>query len=109
MPTPLEINITSLFAPPRNATSTTPEPVKNLREKDADSFHAALGGVLARGIADALAAGDHDRAVGLINRGFAEGTPELGCDLLRQAMAIVGTSRTWTVQIAPLSGRRSPA
>ena len=66
-------------------------------------FDAALAAALANGLRDALQAGDHPRAVSFINRGFAEGSPQLGCDLLCQAIAIVGPSRTWTVQIAPLA------
>jgi hypothetical protein len=95
--------MTAVFAPPTNGPSTSREPTKNLREKEADSFHAALAAVLATGVADALAAGDHPRAISFINRGFAEGTPEMGCDLLRQAMTLVGGARTWTVQMAPLA------
>jgi hypothetical protein len=90
--------MTVLSAPP----STLRKPAaKTLREKGADSFHAALAGILANGLEDALAAGDHPRAVSFINRGFAEGSPELGCELLCRAMAVVGTARTWTVQMAP--------
>ncbi|HET6481244.1 MAG TPA: hypothetical protein VFG35_14570 [Actinoplanes sp.] len=91
------------YAPtsPTVTPSTSREPVKTLREKDADSFHAALARILFAGLDDALQAGDHPRAVGFINRGFAEGNPRLGCDLLYQAMSVVGTARTWTVQIAP--------
>jgi hypothetical protein len=85
--------MTYAFAPP--------EPTKTLREKGADSFHAALAAVLAAGLADALQAGNHPRAVSIINRGFAEGSPRLGCDLLCQAIAVVGGARTWTVQLAP--------
>ncbi|GLY06513.1 MULTISPECIES: hypothetical protein [Actinoplanes] len=81
-------------------------PAKTLREKETASFHAALAGVLTAGLRDALAAGDHPRAIGLINRGFAEGSPQLGCDLLCQAMASVGPARTWTVQLAPLAQAR---
>ena len=83
---------------PTATTSRTP--VKTLREKGADSFHAALAAVLTAGLEDALEAGDHARAVVFINRGFAEGTPQLGCDLLCRAMAVVGAARTWTVQLA---------
>jgi hypothetical protein len=79
------------------------EPPKTLREKGADSFHAALAGVLAAGLDAALEAGDHPKAVSFINRGFAEGTPQLGCDLLCRAIAVVGAARTWTVQLAPLT------
>jgi hypothetical protein len=78
-------------------------PAKTLREKGADSFHAALAAVLAAGLEDALAAGDYPRAVSFINRGFAEGSPQMGCDLLCRASAVVGAARTWTVQIAPLT------
>jgi hypothetical protein len=83
--------------------STSRQSLKSPREKRADSFHAALVAALTTGLEDALAAGDHPRAVGFINRGFAEGDPELGCDLLRRAIAVVGPARTWTVQIAPLT------
>jgi hypothetical protein len=79
---------------------------KSPREKSADSFHAALTAILTAGLDDALAAGDHARAVSFINRGFAEGDPILGCDLLRRAIAAVGPARTWTVQIAPLNHQR---
>jgi hypothetical protein len=79
------------------------EPPKTLREKGADSFHAALAAVLAAGLDAALEAGDHPKAVSFINRGFAEGTPQLGCDLLCRAIAVVGAARTWTVQLAPLT------
>ena len=82
---------------------------KTLREKEAESFHAALAGLLSAGLEEALTAGDHAKAVGFVNRGFAEGNPRLGCELLCRAMAVVGASRTWTVQIAPLSQvRRLP-
>jgi hypothetical protein len=90
--------MTSVFTPP------APRPtVKSPRERRADSFHAALATALTTGLDNALAAGDHPRAIGFINRGFAEGDPELGCDLLRRAIAVVGPARTWTVQIAPLT------
>lgn len=79
------------------------EPAKTARERGADSFHAALATVLAAGLEDALEAGDHSRAVSFVNRGFAEGSPQLGCDLLCRAIAVVGTARTWTVQLAPLT------
>jgi hypothetical protein len=79
------------------------QPTKTLREKGADSFHAALAAVLTAGLEAALEAGDHPRAISFINRGFAEGTPQLGCDLLCRAMAAVGAARTWTVQLAPLN------
>jgi hypothetical protein len=96
---------------PTNGPSTTRVPTKNLREKEADSYYAALAGILAAGLAEALEAGDHEAAVGFINRGLAEGTPQLGCDLLHQAMTTVGGARTWTVRIAPAprSDRRSSA
>jgi len=90
-------------APSAAAPSTVREPTKTLREKGADSFHAALAAVLAVGLEDALEAGDHPRAISFINRGFAEGSPQLGCDLLCRAIAVVGAARTWTVQIAPLT------
>ncbi|MDI6105856.1 hypothetical protein QLQ12_45525 [Actinoplanes sp. NEAU-A12] len=93
--------MTSASATPTITPFSWREPTKTLREKATDRFHAALAGVLAAGIEDALAAGDHARAVSLINRGFAEGSPELGCELLYQAIAVVGAARTWTVQIAP--------
>jgi hypothetical protein len=86
--------------------STLREPAKTLREKGADSFHAALAAVLAAGLEDALQAGDYPRAINLINRGFAEGTPQLGCDLLCRAIEVVGAARTWTVQLAPLNQAR---
>jgi hypothetical protein len=88
---------------PSTTSSTLREPIKTPREKEADSFHAVLATVLAAGLEDALQAGDHARAVSLINRGFAEGNPQLGCDLLCRAIAAVGSARTWTVQIAPLT------
>jgi hypothetical protein len=78
-------------------------PVKTLREKGADSFHAALATVLTTALEAALEAGDHPRAISLINRGFAEGSPQMGCDLLCRAIAVVGAARTWTVQLAPLT------
>ena len=74
-----------------------------LREKGAASFHAALAGVLTAGLEAALEAGDHPKAISFINRGFAEGSPQLGCDLLCRAIAVVGTARTWTVRLAPLT------
>ncbi len=95
--------MTSALAPPPIAASTLREPTKTLREKGADSFHAALAAVLTAGLEDALEAGDHPRAISFINRGFAEGSPQLGCDLLCRAIAVVGPARTWTVQIAPLT------
>ena len=91
-------------------TSPLREPTKSLRQKGADSFHAALASVLAAGLENALEAGDHPRAISYINRGFAEGTPQLGCDLLCRAIAVVGAARTWTVQLAPLTHlRQRPA
>ena len=95
--------MTFAFAPPKVAPSTLREPTKSPREKQADAFQAALAAVLAAGLADALAAGDHPRAISFINRGFAEGSPQLGCELLCHAIAVVGAARTWTVQIAPLA------
>jgi hypothetical protein len=92
-----------MLAPPTVTASSFREPAKTLREKGADSFHAALAAVLAAGLEDALEAGDHPRAISFINRGFAEGTPQLGCDLLCRAIAVVGAARTWTVQLAPLT------
>jgi hypothetical protein len=76
-------------------------PAKTLRQKGADSFHAALAAILTAGLENALEAGDHQKAINFINRGFAEGSPQLGCDLLCRAIAVVGTARTWTVQLAP--------
>jgi hypothetical protein len=93
--------MTFVLAPPTVAPSRSREPVKTLREKGADSFHAALAAVLTAGLEAALEAGDHPKAVNFINRGFAEGSPQLGCDLLCRAMSVVGTARTWTVQLAP--------
>lgn len=75
---------------------------KTLREKSADSFNAALTTVLTTALENALGAGDHEKAVAIVNRGFAEGSPELGCDLLHRAMSVVGTARTWSVRLAPL-------
>ena len=95
--------MTFVSAPPTAAASRLCEPTKTLREKGADSFHAALAGVLAAGLEAALEAGDHPRAISFINRGFAEGTPQLGCDLLCRAITVVGAARTWTVQLAPLT------
>ncbi len=76
-------------------------PTKTLREKGADSFHAVLATVLTAGLMDALEAGDHQRATSFINRGFAEGNAQLGCELLCRAIESVGAARTWTVQLAP--------
>jgi hypothetical protein len=95
--------MTFVSAPPTAAPATFGEPVKTLRQRGADSFHAALAAVLTAGLDDALQAGDHPRAITFINRGFAEGTPQLGCDLLCRAMTVVGAARTWTVQLAPLT------
>jgi hypothetical protein len=78
-------------------------PPKTLREKGADSFHAVLAGLLTAGLVEALEAGDHDKAINFINRGFAEGSPQLGCELLCRAIESVGAARTWTVQLAPLT------
>ncbi|WP_433824375.1 hypothetical protein ACQP2E_19685 [Actinoplanes sp. CA-015351] len=94
--------------------TATPSPLrqpakKTLRERGADSFHAALAAVLTAGLEEALATGDHVKAVNFINRGFAEGTPELGCEMLCRAIAVVGTARTWTVQLAPLNVRQRTA
>jgi hypothetical protein len=88
---------------PAVAPSRLREPVKTLRQKGADSFHAALAAVLGAGLDAALEAGDYPKAINFINRGFAEGTPELGCDLLCRAISVVGAARTWTVQLAPLT------
>jgi hypothetical protein len=90
-------------APAHGGSSTLRQPTKSPLEKEAHGFQAALAVALANGLAGALEAGDHPRAVSFINRGFAEGSPQLGCDLLCQAIAVVGPSRTWTVQIAPLA------
>jgi hypothetical protein len=95
--------MTPVSAPPTIAPSRSREPVKTLREKKADNFHAALASVLSAGLEDALEAGDHPRAVSFINRAFAEGSPQMGCDLLCRAISVVGAARTWTVQIAPLT------
>lgn len=99
-----------MSAPTAVTASTLRAPIKTLREKGADSFHAALAAVLATALDSALEAGDHPRAVSIINRGFAEGTPQLGCDLLCRAIAVVGAARTWTVQLAPVTNvRQRPA
>jgi len=74
---------------------------KTMRQRSADGFHAALASVLTAALEAALDEGDHPRAVALVNRGFAEGSPQLGCDLLCRAMAAVGAARTWSVQMAP--------
>jgi len=95
--------MTFVSAPPTVAPARLREPVKTLREKGADSFHAALAAVLTAGLENALEAGDHPRAVTFINRGFAEGSPQMGCDLLCRAIATVGAARTWTVQLAPVT------
>jgi hypothetical protein len=95
--------MTYVFTPATVGSSTLREPAKTLREKGVDSFHAALAALLTAGLEDALDAGDHPRAVSFINRGFAEGSAQLGCELLCRAIAVVGTARTWTVQIAPLA------
>jgi len=95
--------VTFVFAPPKAARPPAPEPTKTPREKQADGFQAALAAVLTAGLTSALEAGDHPRAISFINRGFAEGSPRLGCDLLCQAIAAVGAARTWTVQLAPLA------
>ncbi|BEL03267.1 hypothetical protein Q0Z83_014580 [Actinoplanes sichuanensis] len=85
------------------SVSTRPvrQPAMTLREKGAANFHAALAAALTAGLEDALQAGDHPRAINFINRGFAEGSPQLGCDLLCRAIESVGTARTWTVQLSP--------
>ena len=92
-----------MSAQPMVTAARLREPAKTLRERGADSFHAALAAVLTAGLDNALEAGDHARAVSIVNRGFAEGTPQLGCDLLCRAIAVVGTARTWKVQLAPLT------
>jgi hypothetical protein len=94
--------MTFVSAPP-TVSRTLREPVKTLREKGADSFHAALAAVLTAGMENALEVGDHPLAVSFINRGFAEGSPQMGCDLLCRAIAIVGPARTWTVQLASVT------
>ncbi|MGX6601466.1 hypothetical protein ACWKSP_04905 [Micromonosporaceae bacterium Da 78-11] len=91
------------MTPVSAAPSRMREPVKTLREKGADSFHAALAAVLAAGLDAALEAGDHPKAINFINRGFAEGSPQIGCDLLCRAITVVGAARTWTVQLTPLT------
>jgi hypothetical protein len=95
--------VTFVFAPPKATRPPMPEPTKSPREKQADGFQAALAAVLTAGLTSALEAGDHPRAISFINRGFAEGNPRLGCELLCQAIAAVGAARTWTVQLAPLA------
>lgn len=95
--------MTFVLTPPTASPSPLREPAKTLREKGADSFHAALAAVLTAGLEDALESGDHPRAISFINRGFAEGSPQLGCDLLYRAIAVVGAARTWTVHLAPLT------
>lgn len=90
------------FTRSTDSPSTAPETSRTPRARESDGFNAALAAVLAKGMTEALLAEDHPKAVSFINRGFAEGSPQLGCDLLCQAIAIVGPSRTWTVQIAPL-------
>ena len=89
--------------PPAAAQPASREPVRTLREKGADSYHAALTAALNAGLENALEAGDLPKAAGFINRAFAEGDPQMGCDMLRRAMDVVGTARTWTVQVAPLT------
>src|SRR4051812_35662428 len=96
-------HMTLALNPSAVAPSPYREPVKTLRQKGADSFHAALAAVLTAGLDSALEAGDHEKAISFINRGFAEGTPQLGCDLLCRAIVVVGAARTWTVQLAPLT------
>ncbi|HLL69769.1 MAG TPA: hypothetical protein VK453_29245 [Micromonosporaceae bacterium] len=98
-----------LIAPPAMSRPEPPEPARTPREKEVDGFNTVLATILANQLTAALAADDHPRAVGLINRGFAEGSPQMGCALLCQAIAIVGSGRTWTVQIAPLSDRAPKA
>ncbi|WP_127503021.1 hypothetical protein [Actinoplanes solisilvae] len=82
---------------------SAPRVGKTLREKSADSFNSALATVLAAALEDALNSGDHEKAVAIVNRGFAEGSPDLGCDLLHRAISVVGTARTWSVRLAPLN------
>lgn len=93
--------MTFVSTPTTDAPSRLRTPTKTLREKGADSFHAALSAVLTAGLEAALEAGDHPRAISFINRGFAEGSPQLGCDLLCRAITAVGAARTWTVQLSP--------
>lgn len=95
--------MTSVSTQPSHTPSRLRAPAMTLREKGTASFHAALAAALAAGLEDALAAGDHPKAISFINRGFAEGSPQMGCDLLCRAIATVGTARTWTVQLAPLT------
>jgi hypothetical protein len=95
--------MTLALTPPAVISSPLRESPKTFRQKGADSFHAALAAVLAAGLENALEAGDHPKAISFINRGFAEGTPQLGCELLGRAIAVVGAARTWTVQLAPLA------
>lgn len=95
--------MTFASAPPTVAPPRLREPAKTLREKGADSFHAALAAALTAGLDAALEEGDYPRAISFVNRGFAEGRPQLGCDLLCRAIAVVGAARTWTVQLAPLT------
>lgn len=77
---------------------------KTLREKGLDRFQEVLAAILTAGLEEALAAGDQERVVALINRAFAEGSPQLGCRLLCRASEVVGAARTWTVRISPPSG-----
>lgn len=95
--------MTSSFAPSEVSPPTLPETAPRPRQRELNGFDAALAAALTNGLTEALRVGDHPRAVSFINRGFAEGSPQLGCDLLCQAIAVVGSARTWTVQIAPLS------
>lgn len=95
--------MTFVSAPPVATGAPLSKPAKTLRQRGADSFHAALAAVLTAGLDEALEAGDHLKAIAFINRGFAEGSPQLGCDLLCRAITVVGAARTWTVQLAPLT------
>ena len=79
---------------------------RNLRDRGAANFHAALARVLTVALDEALDAEDHPKAISVINRAFAEGTTEMGCELLCHASEKVGAARTWTVQLAPLNHLR---
>jgi hypothetical protein len=83
---------------------------RNLRDRGAANFHAVLARVLTTALDQALEAGDHPKAISVINRAFAEGTTQMGCDLLCRAGETIGAARTWTVQLAPLNHpRQRPA
>ena len=94
----------TLSTAPHTIAAPAPRtPARTQRERDAESWQAVLATVLTAGLEAALEAGDHPKAIALINRGFAEGSPQLGCTLLCRAMAVVGAARTWTVQMSPLA------